>query len=140
MTQSIDNSFQGLGVPMRRFYLRRIKDETGISRTGRVLEGVLTQSGKVLTEWRPPHSTMGIYNSLDEFRLIHVDCHPSCNEIVWLDPEDKPALCATPGCGHPKEKHGNDLCACFSYMGGGDARRLITGGYCPCTAYTEEKK
>jgi hypothetical protein len=85
----IDNGFKEQGKPMRRFYLSRIKDETGVSRTGRVLEGVLTQSGKVVTEWRPPHSTIGIYNSMEEFMLIHVDCHPSCNEVVWLDLDEE---------------------------------------------------
>ena len=84
----IDNGFREDGKPMRRFFLRRIKDETGVSRTGRVLEGVVTQAGKVLTEWRPPHSTIGVYNSMAEFLLIHVDCHPSCNEVVWLDEEE----------------------------------------------------
>lgn len=81
----IDNGFKNEGVPMRRFYLNRIKDETGVSRTGRVLEGVLTQSGHVITQWRPPHTSIGVYNSLKEFETIHVDCHPSCSEIVWLD-------------------------------------------------------
>lgn len=71
--------------PFKRFYVIRIKDETGISRTGRVIEGVLTQAGKVIVEWRPPYSTIGIYNDFDEFKRIHIDCHPSCNEIVWLD-------------------------------------------------------
>ena len=88
MNDQIDNGYRDDGIPMRRFYLRRVKDETGISRTGRVLEGVLTQSGKVLTEWRPPMSTVGVYGSLQEFLTIHVDCHPSCNEIVWLDPDE----------------------------------------------------
>jgi hypothetical protein len=81
----IDTSHSEEGTPPRRFYLNRIKDETGVSRTGRVLEGLLFQSGKVVTEWRPPLSTMGIYNSLQEFLTIHVDCHPSCNEVVWVD-------------------------------------------------------
>lgn len=81
----MDRDYQVAGVPLRRFYLRRLKDETGISRTGRVLEGALTQAGKVFVEWRPPYSTIGVYNSLSEFKTIHVDCHPSCNEIVWLD-------------------------------------------------------
>ena len=81
----IDNSFKDDGVPMSRFYLNRIKDETGVSRTGRVLEGVLTQSGQVITQWRPPHTSIGIYNSFEEFKTIHVDCHPSCSEVIWLD-------------------------------------------------------
>lgn len=82
---TIDNSFSTDSQPMRRFYLNRTKDETGISRTGRVLEGVRTQSGRVFVEWRPPHKTMGIYDSMEQFRTIHVDCHPSCNNVIWLD-------------------------------------------------------
>lgn len=82
---AIDNSFKSEGVAMRRFYLNRIKDETGVSRTGRVLEGVLTQSGHIIVQWRPPHTSIGIYGSLAEFNTIHVDCHPSCSEIVWID-------------------------------------------------------
>lgn len=72
-------------LPFKRFYVNRIKDETGISRTGRILEGVLTQSGKVIVEWRPPMSTIGVYNTLEEFMTIHIDCHPSCSEVVWID-------------------------------------------------------
>ena len=83
--RGIDNGFSEVSVPMRRFYLNRLKDETGISRTGRVLEGVITQSGRVFVEWRPPHKTLGVYDSLEQFCIIHMDCHPSCNEIVWLD-------------------------------------------------------
>lgn len=81
----MDNSRVDTGTPMRRFYLLRAKDETGISRTGRVLEGVLCASGKVITEWRQPYCTIGVYNSMKEFETIHVDCHPSCNEVIWID-------------------------------------------------------
>lgn len=81
----IDNTFSLNSVPPRRFYMQRLKDETGVSRTGRVLEGVLWQNGEVTVQWRPPHSTSGFYHSLAEFNLIHVDCHPSCNVIVWID-------------------------------------------------------
>lgn len=81
----IDNTFNDNSNPPRRFYLERIKDETGVSRTGRVLEGVLWQNGEVTVQWRPPHSTMGFYHSLKEFEIIHVDCHPSCNVIRWLE-------------------------------------------------------
>ena len=83
----IDNTFRECGVPFRRFYLDRTKDETGISRTGRVLEGVITQSGRVMVEWRPPMSSIGIYSSMEEFLSIHVKCHPSCSEVMWLDNE-----------------------------------------------------
>jgi hypothetical protein len=82
----IDSTFRDDGNAPRRFYMRRMVDQTGVSRTGRVLEGVLWQNGEVTVQWRPPHSTSGFYHSLEEFNLIHVDCHPSCNEIVWVDP------------------------------------------------------
>ena len=85
MAADIDNTDSWKGEPMRRFWLRRWKDETGVSRTGRVLEGVVTQSGRVFVEWRPPHKTLGIYDSMEQFLTIHVDCHPSCNEIRWID-------------------------------------------------------
>lgn len=81
----IDNTFSNSSNPPRRFYMERIKDETGVSRTGRVLEGVLWQNGEVTVQWRPPLSTFGFYHSLKEFETIHVDCHPSCNVIRWLD-------------------------------------------------------
>jgi hypothetical protein len=84
-TVPVDRGYLADGMPMRRFYLDRTKDETGVSRTGRVLEGVLTQSGRVIVEWRPPHASLGIYGSLAEFCTIHVDCHPSCSTIIWLD-------------------------------------------------------
>jgi hypothetical protein len=106
----IDNGYKEEGRTMHRFWLKRIKDETGVSRTGRVLEGVLTQAGKVLVEWRPPHSTMGIYNDFGEFMLIHVDSHPSCNEVVWID---HPYLC-------PYIKDAEGKCNCTDRLIGND--------------------
>lgn len=88
---NIDNSFSTNSKEMRRFYVIRNKDETGISRTGRILEGVVTQTGKVIVEWRPPYSTVAIYTSMQEFRTIHIDSHPSCNEIIWLDSDKENA-------------------------------------------------
>lgn len=81
----IDNTYSEKSNPPRRFYLERIKDETGVSRTGRVLEGVLWQNGEVSVQWRPPHSTYGFYHSMQEFLTIHVDCHPSCNVVRWIE-------------------------------------------------------
>lgn len=81
----IDNTFSENSNPPRRFYLERLKDETGVSRSGRVLEGVLWQNGEVSVQWRPPHSTYGFYHSMQEFLIIHVDCHPSCNVVRWID-------------------------------------------------------
>lgn len=70
---------------MRRFILNRKTDQTGVSGTGNVLEGVILASGKVVAEWRSPHKTMGIYDSINQFKTIHVDCHPDMNEIIFYD-------------------------------------------------------
>ena len=82
-----DNSFKADGKPMRRFWLQRLKDQTGVSRTGRVLEGVLCQNGQVIIQWRPPLTSIAIYQSMKDFYSVHIDVHPSCSEVVWLDPE-----------------------------------------------------
>lgn len=70
---------------MRRFYMDRGDDETGVSGTGIVLQGVLTPAGRVFVEWRLPRASMGIYSSLDEFMEIHVRSHPAKTEICWVD-------------------------------------------------------
>ncbi len=85
-----DNTFKTEGVAMRRFWLNRVKDETGISRTGRVLEGILCQDGQVIIQWRPPMTSIAIYKDFKTFMAVHVDCHPSCSTVEWLDPEVKP--------------------------------------------------
>jgi hypothetical protein len=82
-----DNTEKFDGVAMRRFWLNRVKDETGISRTGRVLEGVLCQDGQVIIQWRPPMTSVAIYKDFKTFMAVHVDCHPSCSTVVWLDQE-----------------------------------------------------
>ena len=83
----VDNSFKAEGKAMRRFWMNRLKDATGVSRTGRVLEGVMCQDGQIIIQWRPPHTSIAIYKDLATFKIIHMDCHPSMNELVWLDPE-----------------------------------------------------
>lgn len=69
---------------MRRFYLIRNDDKTGVSGTGRVLEGVLTVSGRVIVEWIAPYDTIGIYDSLEHFVALHLQL-PHQSEMVWLD-------------------------------------------------------
>lgn len=72
--------------PPRRFYLERKDDVTGLSGTGRVLEGVVWQNGKVTVQWRPPLATITIYDSFEIFEQLHVHGHPSINVVRWLEP------------------------------------------------------
>lgn len=75
---------------MRRFCLQRNVDETGISGTGRVLDGVLFRNGQVAWTWNSPHVTMTISPSMENFLALHVDGHPGCAELVWVDEEHEP--------------------------------------------------
>jgi hypothetical protein len=71
--------------PPRRFYLERQGDITGLSGTGRCLEGVLWQNGKVTVQWRPPLATIAIYDDFETFEKLHVHGHPSSNVVGWLE-------------------------------------------------------
>ena len=83
---------------MRRFYLKRTSDETGVSGTGRVLNGVLLgRSGRVVVEWIGKYASITVHESLEAFRAVHMSPHhPTANELVWID--DRQQACT---CGHP---------------------------------------
>jgi len=56
---------------MRLFELRRDVDETGISGTGVVAQGVVFDSGKVTLSWLTEHSSVAVYDSIEEVVAIH---------------------------------------------------------------------
>ena len=75
----------------RLFSVVRKSDESGVSGSGRVIDGVLFHTGQVVICWRTDidaskhgYSSLGIYPSWEAFKFIHVDSHPS-NEtkIEW---------------------------------------------------------
>jgi hypothetical protein len=73
------------------FTLVRHADETGISGTGRVLDGVIFHTGQVVVCWRsdlrphkPGHSSLVVYGSWEAFEAIHIAPHPAeQTEIVF---------------------------------------------------------
>lgn len=80
----------------RLFTLIRKIDPSGISGTGRVLDGVIFHTGQVVTCWRTDanlketeveaYSTLGIYPSFEAFLHVHVKPHPpEASEVVYLD-------------------------------------------------------
>lgn len=67
----------------RVFRLERLVDESGVSGTGRVLDGVVFHTGQVVVCWRSDvsadktgYSSIAIYPSMEAFSAIHVDPHP----------------------------------------------------------------
>jgi hypothetical protein len=72
---------------LQTFHMIRNADETGVSGTGRVLDGVVFPNGMVAICWRSETPSMTQFRSFVEFRHVHIDAHPSNNtEICWDPP------------------------------------------------------
>ncbi len=56
---------------MRIFWLDRVEDETGISGTGKIAEGLLASDGTVAMRWLTAHRSWCIYENMDEVEAIH---------------------------------------------------------------------
>lgn len=70
----------------RVFSMIRGADESGVSGTGKVLEGALFSDGTVVVRWLTPHvaSTTGVYDSFEDFENIHINSHPgNQTRIIW---------------------------------------------------------
>lgn len=68
---------------MRTFYLERLEDETGISGTGIVTEGVQFSNGSCVMRWLTATSSIAIYNSIEELEQIHG--HGGRTVVRWAD-------------------------------------------------------
>lgn len=63
----------------------RGNDETGVSGTGKIIEGVQFSDGQVVTRWNPPTSpgrSTVVWDSLGAFLSVHVTPHPGNRTIV----------------------------------------------------------
>jgi hypothetical protein len=75
------------------FTMIRRNDETGISGTGRVLDGVVWPNGWVTICWRTEldnlkkgFSSITLFESFAAFESIHITSHPTNNtEIEWVE-------------------------------------------------------
>lgn len=105
-------------MSIRRFWLKRTKDETGISGSGRVLEGAIYPSGRVVIEWLSEHPSITVHDSFESFVAVHLSPHhASSNTVVWVDHDN--VACE---CGHPLHWH----------LSGGENGKLE---YCEGTAH-----
>ena len=81
----------------RMFTMIRRFDTTGVSGTGRILDGVIFHTGQVVVCWRsdldestPGCSSICIYPSWEAFKHVHIDPHPENQTEVLFGPEWKP--------------------------------------------------
>lgn len=70
----------------RTFSMIRGGDESGVSGTGKVLEGVQFSDGTVVVRWLTQNqaSSTAVYDSFESFNSIHILSHPTNKtRIIW---------------------------------------------------------
>lgn len=79
---------------MKTFTVVRNDDESGVSGTGRILDGIIFHNGKVVICWRTDidgtkhgDSSIGVYESFGAFRRIHIDSHPDNKTEIHFNPD-----------------------------------------------------
>jgi len=77
------------GSMSKLFYLARKEDESGISGTGRIAQGIVFDNGKVALTWLSDHPSVTVYDSLGEVRAIHG--HEGKTEVI-MEPDWKRAF------------------------------------------------
>ena len=68
------------------FMLRRIEDASEVSGVGNVAEGVVFSSGKAVLCWTTKHTSVAVYDSLEELMAIHG--HDGKTLMYWIGRED----------------------------------------------------
>jgi hypothetical protein len=68
---------------VRRFVLQRSRDDTGVSGTGIVAEGVLMSDGRAVVRWLGKNSSIVIWDNLND--AIQVHGHRGATRLRWLD-------------------------------------------------------
>ena len=53
------------------FYLQRTTDESGISGTGKIAQGVIFDNGRVALTWLSEHPSVSMYDNIGDVRIIH---------------------------------------------------------------------
>lgn len=72
---------------IRRFQLHRKVDESGVSGTGIIAEGVQFSNNECVLLWLTKRSSIGIYTHLADIETIHG--HEGRTRVVWIDDEPK---------------------------------------------------
>jgi len=72
---------------MKLFELRRTEDESGISGTGTVAQGVIFDNGWCSLTWLTAHTSVAFYTSIEEVVAIHG--HEGRTKVVQIADCDK---------------------------------------------------
>lgn len=66
------------------FELHRVEDDSGISGTGHVLDGVVFPDGTTVVRWRGKYRSTAMFKNYRNFEKIHMAYHGS-SVIKWVD-------------------------------------------------------
>jgi hypothetical protein len=81
-------------VNLLRFVLERIEDESGVSGTGVVAEGVEFSDGSVALRWRSHIKSTVVYESIRACEAVHG--HGGRTKVVYLDDTSTSLVRANP--------------------------------------------
>ena len=72
---------------IRSFTVYRDDDESGISGTGVVIEGVKLATGQAVIHWLypPPRGGIAVFDSMDDFIKVHIVPHPTNKTIITYE-------------------------------------------------------
>jgi len=70
---------------MKRFYLQRNEDTSGISGTGKVAEGCEFDNKWCALVWMSDRQALSYYPDINTLELIHG--HSGMTTVVWIDDE-----------------------------------------------------
>jgi hypothetical protein len=72
---------------IRTFTVCRINDESGVSGTGVIIEGITLATGQCVVHWLypPPSGAIAIFNSISDFATVHIKPHPGNETIITYE-------------------------------------------------------
>lgn len=69
----------------RRFVLNRIKDVSGVSGTGIIVEGIEYSDRTVAVRWLGDYASTTVWSNIETMMAVHG--HGDATEILWIDKE-----------------------------------------------------
>lgn len=72
---------------IRTFTVCRINDESGVSGTGIVIEGITLATGQCVVHWLypAPRGSIAIFDSIGDFATVHIKPHPGNETIITYE-------------------------------------------------------
>lgn len=70
---------------MRRFYLQRKEDPTGMSGIGRIADGIEFDNGQVAMTWKKEFPSVTVFQSISTVEKLHTHRGIDPTHIVWVD-------------------------------------------------------